>query len=238
MEPQELAGDFVERLHGEDCRAVPEGDDVKRLVEFFGSYAVSGGIAFGGTMKVYPMAEGDRTHSLGRWNEEATWKSGYGESHGIGLCFAADILGYQYFMTDGGVVEFDPEDGSFLQVADSLMSWWEEFREGDYRKLLQGVLEEHSAKNGRPGSDEFLFLMMPLVIGGEVKASNVVVVPELDLMRMRASLARQVKDLPPDTWVELDYGTGGEGTRLTWWKRAWRRTLGAWKSGRSSEKQG
>ncbi len=167
----------------------------------------NGFYAFESALHMFPMSQGAAVHgSIEEWNEPTVWKSSYGGliTQPL-LCFAEDVFGGQFCISNGGVLRFDPETGEAKQIAADLERW------------AQLVLDDYSFQTGHPLAREWqlshgplapgkrLVPKKPFLIGGDHAVSNLFAMDAAASMRLRGEIAQQIARLPDGTEVEIEY---------------------------------
>jgi hypothetical protein len=164
--------------------------------------ALNGFFAFESALHVFPLGSGEGL-SLESWNAESLWRSGYGEMAEDLFFFAEDGFGHQFAIHNDVLVSFDPEIGRCTDFAPTLEAWAERIL-GDY-EVLTGypLVHEWQQKHGPILPDYRLAPRIPFVLGGEYSLDNMYLADSVALMRFRGSLAKQLRDIPDGTPVNL-----------------------------------
>lgn len=162
----------------------------------------NGFFAFESALHVFPLGTG-RGMDLETWNTTSLWRSAYGDMAEGLLFFAEDTFGHPFAIRGGDIVSFDPESGKAEALSPDLEGWAERILD-DY-EILTGypLLHEWQERNGPIPLDHRLAPRIPFVAGGDFSLKNLYLAPSVDLMRFRASLAQQIKDLPDGTPIRL-----------------------------------
>lgn len=138
------------------------------------------------------------------WNSPSLWKHAYGLDLGKLFFFAEDLFGCQYGIMNSEVVLFDPETGECESVADTLESW------------ARVLLDDLNFRTGYPLAQAWrrvhgaiprgcrLHPNIPFVFGGKYEVSNLHLGRDVEGMIFRASLARQIRDVPDGEQVVVD----------------------------------
>jgi hypothetical protein len=137
------------------------------------------------------------------WNESPTWRSAY---HGLadgGLCFAEDLFGGQFQLSDDCIVKMDPETGNKTRIADNLEGWAQAILD-DY-EILTGwpLAREWQEQRGPLPLGSRLIPKLPFVLGGAFSVDNLHVVPSVVAMRFYGDLAVQLRNLPDGADVKI-----------------------------------
>jgi hypothetical protein len=115
--------------------------------------------------------------------------------------FAEDVFGCQFAIADEDVVVFDPETGASQRLASDLEGWAAAVLQ-DY-EVLTGYPVGHAwqqAHGPLPAACR-LVPTIPFVLGGEFDVANLHAVERVRGMRLRASIAVQLRDLPDDARI-------------------------------------
>lgn len=144
---------------------------------------------------------GDR--GLEEWNSDL-WQSRYDGIPPHAVFFAEDIFGAQFCLMNDSISTFDPETGAFESMATSLEEWAGKILD-DYEVLTGHPLaHEWQVKNGALPSGHRLVPKIPFVLGGPFSVDNVHLLDAVKGMHYRASIARQIRDLPDGASVTLE----------------------------------
>jgi hypothetical protein len=152
-----------------------------------------------------PAGEGVMT--IQQWNEQKLWRVSYdGLADGL-LFFAEDVFGGQFALGSTGVVmAFDPETGAVEQVASDLEDWADRML-SEYA-ILTGFPVAHAWQelHGPIPAGQRLIPKRPFVLGGEFSPENLYLLDAAEGMRLRGSLAVQIRDLPDGATVSYVVG--------------------------------
>lgn len=159
-----------------------------------------GFFAFAGALEVFPSATGPRSYGINDWNGLGLWRGAYGELAPHGVCFAQDLFGTQ-FVISNGIQTFDPETGEQQEFAGSIDAWAARLLEEPDVHTGQSLLQSWQAKNGSLPSKFRLVPITPFTLGGAFDLDNLLAMESTKSMRMRAELALQLKDVPDGTTV-------------------------------------
>jgi hypothetical protein len=165
----------------------------------------NGFYAFESALHVLPQPAGPdpSTMDLGRWNDDALWRGGYGGLADGLTFFAEDLFGGQFALRDDDVVTFDPETGDVTRLAADLDGWAERLLE-DYPLLTgQSLGHDWQALHGRLPAGMRLLPKRPFVLGGGYDVANLYALDATRGMRLRGELAVQLRDLPDGAMVRF-----------------------------------
>jgi hypothetical protein len=186
--------------------------DRERLVQMFGAdgstlghlLALRNGFyAFDGALHVLSDIGDELERGVVAWNDRLLWRADYdGMADDAGF-FAEDVFGVQFCLRGGAVFTFDPETGRFEMTAKSIDEWFS--RIVDDSNTLTGwpIAREWNRIYGPVPRGKRLVPTIPFVLGGELTIANLKPLDAVDGMKFRASIARQIKDLPEGAKVEL-----------------------------------
>ena len=150
-----------------------------------------------------PIVRCDAEIGLLEWNSPTLWKAEYQGLADVYVFFAEDIFGGQFCFAESGVCQFDPETGQTEEIAKDLEGWAEMiFR--DYRVLTGYPLaHEWQRANGALASGLRLVPKIPFVTGGKFELQNLYPLEAVTAMRLRASIAVQIRDRPDGSQIRL-----------------------------------
>jgi hypothetical protein len=120
------------------------------------------------------------------------------------FCFSLKIsLGFKFCLKADGVYQFDPETGHVDKLAHNFEGWADAILR-NYR-LLTGhpLAHEWQQLNGKIASGVRLVPKQLFVFGGAFSIQNLYALDAVSAMRMRASIAVQIKELPDGTKIRL-----------------------------------
>ena len=141
---------------------------------------------------------------IAAWNLPDGWKAEYGDSLSPLTFFAENIFGEQYGVTsDGEIVKFWPETGTIDKVASDVESW------------AKWLYSDYQVETGYPFAVRFqnehgplhlgqrLAPIVPFSFGGSYELSNLYAATDDAAMRTRASIAKQIENLPEGAPVTI-----------------------------------
>lgn len=162
---------------------------------------LNGFTAFEGSLLVRGMGPGP--NGLAAWNAADGWRESYsGMADGL-FFFAEDAFGGQFALVGDTVFTFEPETGESQPLAESLEEW-ASLVLTDY-EFLTGypVACEWQAIHGPIPEGMRLIPKIPFILGGEFDVANLYALDSVTGMRLRADIARQIRDLPDGAAVEF-----------------------------------
>lgn len=171
----------------------------------------NGFYAFEFALLVRPVMHAEWPLGLIEWNLPATWKSEYEGILDDYLCFAEDVFGGQFALGSDAVVAIDPETGDVDVVAPTLEAW------------AHVVLSDYGYRTGYAFARDWqrlhgplplgcrLVPKIPFVAGGEFSVDNLYLANELEAMRFRADIARQLRGVPDGGHIVFQVSGGSMG---------------------------
>lgn len=138
------------------------------------------------------------------WNDPGLWSARYqGAADGLTF-FAEDAFGFQYALGPDGVCLFDAETAELEVVAADIADWAEKVLDDlDFTTGLP-LAHDWQAANGPLPAGHRLAPGTPFFLGGQYEAAELRSVDDVRLMRFRADLYVQVRDLPDGTQITLE----------------------------------
>lgn len=191
----------------------PTAPDLERMVEAYDQAIVrhlhamlemkNGFYAFESALHVLSDSSTIREQGLLEWNSDELWRRNYDRMCDGALFFAEDVFGTQFCLRSGSVCTFDPETGSFEAMAENLENWATKILD-DY-DLWTGhrLARDWQSIHGPIPIGFRLLPLTPFVLGGEFVVENLHAVESVKGMKLRASIAVQIRDLPDGAKVTL-----------------------------------
>lgn len=175
---------------------------VSELMELLDSK--NGFYGFESALHVYPFEQTGSEIGLVEWNKHNLWIAEYKGLASDGVYFAEDIFGGQFSIRNDGVYSFEPETGVNEKLTDCLDDWCKLILE-DY-DFLTGYSLSHAwqKKNGRIPTGYRLIPKIPFVTGGEYDVDNLYLEKSDIALRLRATIALQIKDLNDGERVKIN----------------------------------
>jgi len=156
----------------------------------------NGFYAFESALLVRPLAHARPPVGIREWNTPALWKYEYEGSLDGFLCFAEDVFGGPYALSRTGVVAIDPETGETEEIASSLEQWADVIlRDLNYR-TGHSIAHDWQMQHGPMPIGHRLVPKIPFVTGGKFDLENLYLISDVEAMRFRGSIARQIRDVP------------------------------------------
>lgn len=166
----------------------------------------NGFFAFESALRVFPTETVGSSWGIGEWNSEDLWKEDYAGIADHIFCFAEDVFGGQFCLSDSGVARFDPECGALEAIAGDLEEWASKLL-SDYDGMAgYGAAHKWQAANGPLPLRFRLMPKLPFVLGGKAELANLVAIDSVRLMKNMGNLAKQIHDLPDGTKIKFEIG--------------------------------
>ncbi|MDH0053185.1 hypothetical protein ACVWWU_002693 [Pantoea sp. PA1] len=163
----------------------------------------NGFYGFESALHVYPSKSIGSEIGLIEWNKKNLWIDSYENLALDSVFFAEDLFGGQFCLKKDGIYSFDPETALSEKISDDLEGWCDAIiRDYDF---MTGYTLSHAwqQKNGRLLPGHRLVPKKPFILGGEFDINNLYMEKSDYAMRMRASIALQLKNLKDGESVEL-----------------------------------
>jgi hypothetical protein len=166
--------------------------------------ARDGFYAFESALHVRPATAGTlKEPSLSEWNAPSLWAASYASDSQECFFFAEDGLAGQICLWNGAVARLDPETGALEHIAPDLETWAGLILANPGPLTAFPLVHSWQAENGPLASGLRLFPRIPFVLGGKYELSNLRAFDTLAGIRFLASIARQVRDVPDGSPVEI-----------------------------------
>jgi hypothetical protein len=166
----------------------------------------NGFYAFESALHVFPVGAADGELDLSSWNAPDTWRSEFGDLARGCLFFAEDAFGLQFCLKGSDVCTFDAETGNTERLAGSLEEWVGRLLV-DFQFLTgQPLAHDWQVSRGPLAPGYRLGPKIPFALGGGFEVANLNAVDQIELMRSRGSLARQIRDLPDGAKIRFVSG--------------------------------
>jgi hypothetical protein len=165
----------------------------------------NGFFGFLSALHVFPLSEAADCvgYDLKSWNEPDLWRGSYPSDDPSLLMFAEDVFGFQFGISNVGVVSFDSETGETTLVATTLEDWARSILNDS--EILTGwpLAKDWQERFGPLDAKQRLIPRIPFVLGGEFNIENLAAMDAVEAMRFRGDLAGQMKDAPDGTKVAI-----------------------------------
>jgi hypothetical protein len=166
--------------------------------------ARNGFYALDDALHVFPSGTAAPHIDVEAWNAPTLWRNEYDPDMVEGLFFfAEDVFGHQFTLSSDGIQLFDPETGDLEPFAASVEEWCAALVDDPDASVVAHVARAWREARGalRPG--QRLVPTKPFVIGGTNELENLYELDAVAGMRVRGSIARQIRNLPEGTDVVL-----------------------------------
>jgi hypothetical protein len=163
----------------------------------------NGFYAFERALHVFPAGCKGSYLNIEAWNDDSSWRKGYGDLVQGYLFFAEDVFGVQFALYNLGVRKFDPEIGEFEDFAPDIEKWAAKiFEDSNYETGYQ-LAQDWQLQNSPLPPGKRLLPKIPFVLGGAYEVENLYAADALEGMIFRADIWRQIGDLPDGSQVKL-----------------------------------
>lgn len=166
-------------------------------------YQKNGFYAFESALHVLPSGCQASCIDLESWNQDDSWRKGYGEVVSEYLFFAEDILGEQFALGKKGIYKFDPETAELKLLAASIDEWAARILDDYEYETGYPLAHEWQEQHGLLPAGKRLLPKIPFVLGGGYEVDNLYAADALKGMEFRADIWRQIRDLPDGTEIKL-----------------------------------
>src|SRR5262249_24331389 len=183
-----------------DCDAVDLAQLTNRW-SFAGALAdvlneKNGFYAFESSLLVRPLNHARLPVGLLQWNDPSLWKQEYpGTLEGM-LCFAEDAFGNQFALGGDDVFSIDSETGEAERIAGSLEQWARLILDDCNYRTGCPLAHEWQLRNGPLEAGQRILPKIPFVTGGAFETGNLRAISDVEGMRFRGAIARQIRDVP------------------------------------------
>jgi hypothetical protein len=139
------------------------------------------------------------------WNRAEGWRSAYANLAKNALFFAQDIFGFQFYILEKNVFQFDTETGESELLGASIEDWASLIL-SDYA-FYSGypIAHEWQTKHGAIQGINRLMAKTPFFLGGEFNVNNLYEMSPYKMAELRASIYLQTKDLSEGEQVKIVY---------------------------------
>jgi hypothetical protein len=164
----------------------------------------NGFYAFESALHLFPMGAAEGVLDLATWNASPTWRSEFGDLAEGCLFFGEDVFGFQFCLKGSDICTFDAETGEAERIAGSFEEWASRLLV-DFKVLTgQPLAHDWQVARGPLAPGERLGPKTPFVLGGDFELANLYAANQVELMRFRGSLAKQIRDLPDGSRVKVN----------------------------------
>jgi hypothetical protein len=164
----------------------------------------NGLLAFESALLMRPLVQTDVIYDIFEWNRPELWKCFFDDDKILAtLFFAEDAFGCQYGYFDNKIVQFDPETGCSDFLCESFDMWCDLIVSEYEQYTGYALIHEWQLCNGAIKPENRLCPILPFVLGGEYEVDNLYSIHSVQGMKLRASIALQIRDLPDGTNVRI-----------------------------------
>lgn len=165
----------------------------------------NGFYAFESALHFFPAIEepdGKRI-DVNQWNHDDLWQGEYDSLVDDLFFFAEDVFGCQFCIKDGKLYTFDPETGNLGEISNNFNGWAKAVLD-DYNFMTGYPLaHEWQVKYGELPCQKRLLPKKLFVFGGGFAVDNLYLADAVEGMKYRASVAKQIYNLPNGTTVKM-----------------------------------
>jgi len=164
-----------------------------------------GRYVFDAALLIRPRSSSGSPLGIQQWNEPELWKRMLPDNDAANsVFFAEDVFGWQFALDEeGGVLRLDPERGVAEDYAESPDEWASRILADPAVEVGAGLASKWVNLHGPIQPGFRLAPRRPFVVGGEFAVPNLVATPDIESIRFRLDLARQIRDLPDGTQIEF-----------------------------------
>jgi len=164
----------------------------------------NGFYAFESALLVRPLTHRGVPLGIAEWNAPVLWKYEYEGSLDGFLCFAEDVFGGQFALGRDAVVAIDPETGESEDVAKTLEEWADVVLGDSSYRTGYPLAHDWQRQHGPLSVGHRLLPQVPFVTGGKFVLENLYSTTDVEGMRFRGSVARQIRDVPDGGHVAFE----------------------------------
>ena len=166
--------------------------------------ARNGFYAFESALLVRSLKQGGLPLGVFEWNAPALWKNDYDGRLDSFLCFAEDVFGNQFALKQEGLFAVEAETGEPEYVAPSVEEWASVVLHDYNYRTGHSLAHDWQAQHGPLAVGQRLHPKIPFVTGGKFEVGNLHALSDVEGMRFRGSIARQIRDVPDGGHVVFD----------------------------------
>jgi hypothetical protein len=164
----------------------------------------NGFYAFDSALLVRPLTHVKPPLGIWEWNTPALWKYEYEGTLDGFLCFAEDVFGGQYALSRTGIVAIDPETAETEDIASTLEQWADVILRNRNYRTGYSIAHDWQQRHGSIPVGHRLAPKIPFVTGGKYVLENLHPSIDVEAMRFRGSIARQIRDVPDGGHVTFE----------------------------------
>jgi hypothetical protein len=164
----------------------------------------NGFCAFESALVVFPTKKYDGVPGVYEWNDLTGWRRHYrtvmADEY---LCFAQDLFGLQFAISNAGVIRLNPETGKVTFYARSIEEWAERLLENYAEDTGWPLAHEWQLIHGFLPANLRLLPKLPFVLGGEYEVENLVALDCQQVMDYWGKLYEAIRNLPDGQAISL-----------------------------------
>jgi hypothetical protein len=187
----------------------PAIDDREMLARVPGELAAflehtNGYVAYNGGLHLRGACKAPLWHALRTaWNGPLALHALYPHIRATDCPFAEDALGDQYLIRDGAIIHLDGETGDVGPFATDLYAFDAATHADPVNCLNLAPLDRFRAEGGSLAPGQLLSVYPPFCLAESADGVSFRAIDALDRRAALAALARQLRDLPDGTPIEL-----------------------------------
>jgi hypothetical protein len=163
----------------------------------------NGFYAFHRALHVFPLFSNADELGVTEWNLPNLWRNAYPNMAPSGVFFAEDIFGGQFWTNGRNICMMDEESGVFSLYAQTLEDWAHNVIANDGESVGAILAYEWTQKNSPLGAGFRLAPKIPFVLEGSSGIENLYAANSIAVMKFRADIASQLKNIPDGTSVRM-----------------------------------
>jgi hypothetical protein len=163
----------------------------------------NGFFCFEQALRFFPTETTETSWGFLEWNSPSLWKDEYRGLADNVFCFAEDIFGNQFGISNSSVCFLNAETGDMETIACSIEEYIEKLL-SDFN-YMTGYQFAHEWQEycGCLSGRHRLLPKKPFVLGGDYDLSNLVALDSVRVMKTLGNLASQIHDLPEGAQIQF-----------------------------------
>lgn len=121
--------------------------------------------------------------------------------------FAEDAFGIQFALINGVVAVFQTETAELEPIGMTPSEFYQAILNDPEGTLSWSLYKTAVQLLGKPSSEQHFAFKVELALGGQPVIENIEIINSFDHFKMMASIAKQIKDVPIGTILQLDSAT-------------------------------
>jgi hypothetical protein len=163
----------------------------------------NGFYVFHRALHVFPLFSNADELGVVEWNLPTLWRNAYPDMVPSGVFFAEDIFGGQFWTNGCNICMMDEESGVLSIYAQTLEGWARNVIANDGESVGAILACEWTEKNSPLEAGFRLAPKIPFILEGSSGIENLYAANSVAVMKFRADLASQLKNIPDGTSVEM-----------------------------------